>query len=85
VVAEILAHEPRLLSVEILRRVKLRGYEGREDRALRLDQCHPTEDRASARPLRRPRRANSRNTISATWTWPFSMARSNACTSSRAD
>ena len=77
-----LAGDPDLLSVEILRRAKLKGYAGGEDRALRSDQRRAAEDGAARSCDSRVWLENSRNTISATWTSASSMARGSACISS---
>jgi hypothetical protein len=82
-VAEILAQEPRLLSVEILRRVKVKGYTGGKTALYALISALRPK---TVRPLVRFEGLPGEfpNTISVTWTSPFSAARRSASTSSRA-
>ena len=83
VIAEILAQEPALLSVEILRRAKLKGQEGGKTALYALiGALRPKTVRPLVRFEGLP--ANSRSTISATSTSGFSTRRRSGCTSPRA-
>jgi hypothetical protein len=81
-VAEILAGEPELRSVEILRRAKLKEYAGGKTALYALIRERRPK---TIRPLSALKawRESFRNTISGTSTSAFSMGPSSECTSSR--